>query len=66
MLYWLKQLHDHIFMHKNLSIMNMPYEMFLTIQMNLTCRKDRIHNLLQENKIETCSKEQVTTVQDEE
>ena len=46
--------------------MNIPYEMFLTIQMHLTCRKDRIHNRLQENKNETCSEEQVTTVQDEE
>ena len=46
--------------------MNVPYEMFLTIQMHLTCRKDRIHNLLQEKKDETCSKEQVMTVQDEE
>ena len=41
--------------------MNIPYEMFLTIQMHLTCRKDRI----QEKKNETCSKEQVMTVQDE-
>jgi len=32
--------------------MNMPYEMFLTIQMHLTCRKDRIHNRLQEKKNE--------------
>ena len=45
----------------------MPYEMILTIKlMHLNCRKDRI----QENKDETCSKEQVTTVreiiQDEE
>ena len=39
--------------------MNMPYEMFLTIQMHLTCRKDCVHNHLQENKDETCSKEQV-------
>ena len=46
--------------------MNIPYEMFLTIQMHLTCRKDRIHNRLQENKNETCSEEQVMTVQDEE
>ena len=46
--------------------MNIPYEMFLTIQMHLTCRKDRIHNQLQEKKDETCSEEQVTTVQDEE
>ena len=47
--------------------MNIPYEMFLTIQlMHLTCRKDRIDNRLQSNKDETCSKEQVTTVQDEE
>ena len=43
--------------------MNMPYEMFLTIQMHLTCRKDRIHNHLQANKDETCSEEQVMTVQ---
>ena len=46
--------------------MNIPYEMFLTIQMHLTCRKDRIHNHLQEKKDETCSKEQVKTVQGEE
>ena len=46
--------------------MNIPYEMFLTIQMHLTCRKDRIHNHLQAKKDETCSKEQVTTVKDEE
>ena len=46
--------------------MNMPYEMFLTIQMHLTCRKDRIHNHLQEKKDETCSKEQMMTAQDEE
>ena len=45
--------------------MNIPYEMFLTIQMHLTCRKDRIHNRLQEKNNETCSEEQVTTVQDE-
>ena len=41
--------------------MNMPYEMFITIQMHLTYRKDHIHNRLQEKKDETCSKEQVTT-----
>ena len=47
--------------------MNMPYEMFLTIQlMHLTCRKDRIQNHLQAKKDETCSEEQVTIVQDEE
>ena len=41
--------------------MNMPYEMFLIIQLVLlTCRKDR----LQEKKDETCSEEQVTIVQD--
>ena len=45
----------------------MPYEMFLTIQiMNLTCRKDHIHNHLQAKKDETCSEEQVTIVQDDE
>ena len=38
--------------------------MFLTIQMHLTCRKDRVHNHLKENKDETCSKEQVTTIQE--
>ena len=33
--------------------MNIPYEMFLTIQlMHLTCRKDRIHNHLQAKKTE--------------
>ena len=41
--------------------MNIPYEMFLTIQMHLTCRKDRI----QAKKDETCSEEQVTTFQNE-
>ena len=47
--------------------MNMPYEMFLTIQlMQLTCRKDHIHNRLQAKKDETCSEEQVTKVQEEE
>ena len=47
--------------------MNIPYEMSLTIQlMHLTCRKDCIHNHLQAMKDETCSEEQVTTVQDEE
>ena len=46
--------------------MNIPYEMFLTIQMHLTCRKNRIHNRLQAKKDETCSEEQVMTVQDEE
>ena len=43
--------------------MNIPYEMSLTMQLNLTCRKYHIHNHLQENKNETCSKEQVMTVQ---
>ena len=46
--------------------MNIHYEIFLTIQMHLTCRKDCIHNHLQEKKNETCSEEQVTIVQDEE
>ena len=27
--------------------MNIPYQMFLTIQMHLACRKDHIHNCLQ-------------------
>ena len=45
--------------------MNIPYEMFLTIQlMHLTCRKDRAH--IQAKKDETCSEEQVTAVQYEE
>ena len=42
--------------------MNIPYEMFLTIQlMHFTCRKDRVHNHLQEKKDETCYEEQVMT-----
>ena len=45
--------------------MNIFYEIFITIQMHLTCRKDRIHNRLQAKKDETCSEEQVMTVQDE-
>ena len=32
--------------------MNIPYEMFVTIQMHLTCRKDCIHNRLQAKKNE--------------
>ena len=44
--------------------MNMHYEMFLIIQLvHLTCRKDRVYNRLQAKKDETCSEEQVTTVQ---
>ena len=46
--------------------MNIPYEMFLTIQIHLTCRKDLIHNHLLAKKDETCSEEQVMIVQDEE
>ena len=47
--------------------MNIPYEMFLTIQiMHLKCRKDCVHNPLQAKKDETYSEEQVMTVQDEE
>ena len=39
----------------------MHYEMFLIIQLvHLTCRKYRV----QEKKDETCSEEQVTTVQE--
>ena len=46
--------------------MNIPYEMFLAIQlMHLTRRKDHIHNRLQAKKDETCSEEQVTTFQNE-
>ena len=46
--------------------MNIPYEMFLTIQlMHLTCRKYHVKSP-KRKKDETCSKEQVTTVQDEE
>ena len=45
--------------------MNIAYEMFLTIQLtHLAYRKDRVHNHLQENKDETCSKEQVMTIQE--
>ena len=44
--------------------MNMPYEMFLIIQLvHLTCRKI-VYNHLQEKKDETCFEEQVTTVQE--
>ena len=32
--------------------MNIPYEMFLIIQLHLTCMKDHIHNHLQEKKNE--------------
>ena len=46
--------------------MNIPYEMFLTIQMHLTCGKFRIHDRLQERKDENYFEEQVTIVQDEE
>ena len=45
--------------------MNIPYEMFLTIQMHLTCRKNCIHNQLQAKKDQTCFEEQVTTFQNE-
>ena len=45
--------------------MNIPYEMFLTIQTHLTCRKDHIHNRLQAKKDETCSEQQVMIVQKE-
>ena len=42
--------------------MNIPYEMFLTIQlMHLTYRKDCVHNHLQEKKDKTCFEEQVMT-----
>ena len=52
---------------KEFFIMNIPYEMFLTIQlMHLNCRKDHIHNRIQAKKDETCSEEQVTIVQEEE
>ena len=46
--------------------MNIPYEMFLTIKMHFTCRKDRIYNCLQEKKDKTCSEEQVMQFQNEE
>ena len=40
--------------------MNIPYEMFLTIQMHLTCRKDRVKSPTSKQGW-TCSKEQVMT-----
>ena len=44
--------------------MNMHYEMFLIIQLvHLTCRKDCVQSPTKK-KDETCSEEQVTTVQD--
>ena len=53
-----------MFMHKDFAIMNMPYEIFLTIQlMHSTCRKYHIHHL-QEKKDDTCSEEQLTIVQE--
>ena len=45
--------------------MNNPYEMFLTIQMHLTCRKDCVHNHLQEKEDETCSEEKLTIDKEE-
>ena len=42
----------------------MFYEIVLTMQLvHLNCRKV-MYNLLQENKDETCSEEQVMTIQD--
>ena len=41
----------------------MPYEMFITIKMHLTCRKDRVQSPTRK-KDETCFEEQVTTVQE--
>ena len=44
--------------------MNIPYEMFLTIQlMRLICREDRVQ-FPAGKKDETCSEEQVMTVQE--
>ena len=43
----------------------MPYEMFLTIQMHLNCRKYHVHNHLQEKNDETCFEEQVMTDKEE-
>ena len=38
-------MHDYILMQNIVFIMNIPYEIFLTIQlMHLTCRKDRIQS----------------------
>ena len=45
--------------------MNILYEMFLTIQMHLICRKDHVHNHLQEKQDETCSEEQGMTDKEE-
>ena len=44
--------------------MNIPYENFLTMKMHLTCRKDCIHNHLQEKKDETCSEEKVMAIRE--
>ena len=41
-----------IYLCTSVASINIPYEMFLTIQMHLTCRKDRIHNRLQAKKNE--------------
>ena len=49
---------------KEFFIMNIPYEMFLTIQlMHLMCR-NIAYNHLPEEKDETCSEEQVMTVRE--
>ena len=43
--------------------MNIPYEMFLTIQMHLTCRKYHIIITYKQRIMKTCFEEQVTTFQ---
>ena len=43
--------------------MNMLYKMFLTIQMHLTCSKYRVQSPTRKED-ETCSEEQVTTIQE--
>ena len=40
--------------------------MFLIMQLNLTCRKYHIHSPKRKNKDETCSEEQMMTIQIED
>ena len=62
MLYWLKNLHEDIFMH---TIMNMPYEMFLAIQlMHLNCRKDRVKSTTRKEGRDLFRRTSCTTVQE--
>ena len=48
---------------KEFIIMNIPYEMLLTIQLiYLTCRKDRVQSPTRKEGCQTCSEQQVMSV----